>query len=387
VTASRIVPVARDVAPLAEGTRLIHIGPQKTGSTAIQAVMHARRPELAELGVVYPGPRMRPQLAGAEIGFPLPRGKRPGPPGAWQRLVDEVVGAGEKRVCISHEAFGRANATQVERIITDLGGDRPHVLAVLRRYDTLLPSQWQQRVKAGVRLSYDDWLRIVLGEDQSQSEWQQVWSAHDTVTLVRRWAERVDPSQITLLVGEDSDRTLLPDVFERLLDLPAGFLGVDLGNGNRSLSYPETELVRGLYDAFAEAGRSKREHFRLIHRGVIAGLVTSPFPEGEPRIPALPEWAYDRVIELSERRVEGLADLGVRILGAPERLRVVRPDASAGSIPEIGAVSLTTALRALEGMARGALEQLPEPPASVRSGAAPDESWLSGSWLSRWRRR
>lgn len=387
MTESRVIADPRSVEPLPEGTRLIHIGPQKTGSTAIQAAMHERREELAQLGVVYPGPRMRPLRAGAEIGFPMPRGKLTGPPGAWQRLVDLVAAAGDKRVCVSHEAFGRATPEQVERIVTGLGGDRPHLLAVVRGYDSYLPSQWQQRVKAGVRASYEEWLRIVLGDDTREREWRQVWVPHDTVQLVRRWAELVDPADITLLVGDESDRSLLPDVFERLLDLPEGILTVEHAIANRSLSYPETELLRGLYADFAAAGRTDREHFRLIHRGVIAALVASPYPDGEPRVPALPRWAYERVAELSEQRLAGLAGLGVRILGDPEKLRLPAHSGSDadGSEAPVVSVSLATALRALDGMAHGALEQLPDSPASVPApSAAPSDPATRGSWLSRW---
>lgn len=392
MTQSRIVRDPRSVEPLPTGTRLIHIGPQKTGSTAIQAAMHERREELAELGVVYPGPRMRPLRAGAEIGFPMPRGKLTGPPGAWQRLVDLVAAAGDKRVCISHEAFGRATPEQVERIVAGLGGDRPHLLAVVRSYDSYLPSQWQQRVKAGVRASYEEWLRIVLGDDDREREWRQVWVPHDTVRLVRRWAERVDPVDITLLVGDESDRSLLPDVFEKLLDLPDGILTVEHAIANRSLSYPETELLRGLYAGFAAAGRTDREHFRLIHRGVIAALVASPYPDGEPRVPALPGWAYDRVAELSEQRLAGLADLGVRILGDPEKLRTPARSESDAEGPDepVVSVSLTTALRALDGMAHGALEQLPDSPAATPAAVAPapatnqPDPARPGSRLRRW---
>lgn len=394
MTQSRITADPRAVEPLPLGTRLIHIGPQKTGSTAIQAAMHAKREELAELGVVYPGPRMRPLRAGAEIGFPMPRGKPQGPPGAWQRLVDLVAAAGDSRVCVSHEAFGRATPEQVQRIVTGLGGERPHVLAVVRGYDSYLPSQWQQRVKAGVRATYEEWLRIVLGDDSTEREWRQVWVPHDTVGLVRRWSERVDPADITLLIGDESDRSLLPDVFERLLALPKGFLTVEQSTANRSLSYPETELLRGLYANFAAAGRTDREHFRLIHRGVIAALVAAPYPDGEPRVPALPDWAYERVAELSEQRLAALGNLGVRILGDPTKLRLPPRDSSAASgsaTREVNAVSLTTALRALDGMAHGALEQLPDTPPATPAPTPPVASASTpatrGSWLSRWIKR
>ena len=36
----------------------------------------------------------------------------------------------------------------LQAIVDDLGRDRVHVLVVVRAYDRLLPSSWQQRVKS-----------------------------------------------------------------------------------------------------------------------------------------------------------------------------------------------------------------------------------------------
>ena len=37
--------------PIPEGARLVHIGPHKTGSTAIQVALHSARDRLGEHGV------------------------------------------------------------------------------------------------------------------------------------------------------------------------------------------------------------------------------------------------------------------------------------------------------------------------------------------------
>lgn len=380
MSSSRIVPDPRAVEALPVGINLIHIGPQKTGSTAIQGVMHRRRRELAELGVVYPGPTMRPLAAGAEIGFAIPRGKEPAPPGAWADLVAQVGQPGERRVCVSHEAFGRATPEQVERIVGELGGDRPHVLAVVRRYDSYLPSQWQQRVKAGERRSYEQWLRVVLEGGHETYAWRNVWMPHDTVELVRRWAERAGARNITLLVGDESDRTLLPDVFERLLALPAGTLREEgrRHGANRSLSYPETELLRATMRYATEQGMPDAEAYRLLHQGLIARMVRSPYPDGEPRIPALPDWAHDRVVELSDARIDRLRDAGVRILGDLEGLRVAPRVASAEPIPEkVETVSMATAQRAVEGLLRGALQDRPATGDDAQAPAEPKPAFAS----------
>ena len=45
---------------LEAGTRLVHIGPHKTGTTAIQGALHLARERLAAQGVVYPGRGRQP---------------------------------------------------------------------------------------------------------------------------------------------------------------------------------------------------------------------------------------------------------------------------------------------------------------------------------------
>ena len=42
------------------GTRLLHIGPHKTGTTAVQGALHLARERLAARGVVYPGRGRQP---------------------------------------------------------------------------------------------------------------------------------------------------------------------------------------------------------------------------------------------------------------------------------------------------------------------------------------
>ncbi|HVX54627.1 MAG TPA: hypothetical protein VHA72_09020, partial [Nocardioides sp.] len=79
---------------LPPGSRLVHIGPHKTGTTAVQAAFDANRARIAAYGVRYAGSRRqayRPALALTGL-----RGQRGSviEAGAWERLVAEVEGYG-----------------------------------------------------------------------------------------------------------------------------------------------------------------------------------------------------------------------------------------------------------------------------------------------------
>lgn len=342
--------------PLPEGTHLIHIGPQKTGSTAIQWAMHLSREELREHGVVYPGPHPRPRAAAAAgLGFDRMSERDEDSVEAWEDLLRQVHDPSARRVCISLEAFGRATDEQIERIVAELGGAAPHVVAVARRYDALLPSQWQQRVKTQLRIPYADWLRLVLGDPAPDDQhWANLWVPHDTVSLVERWSRRVGADNITLIVVQEGDRQLLPRTFEQLLDLPDGILDDRGGRSNTSLSFEQAELLRGLNEVFFNRGWEGRPYVELVRRGVVPALLAMPPAPGDSKVPPVPAWAWDRLVELSERRVAGLASLPVRLVGDLAHLRLPPLPPSPSAADDPGRIRLETAVAALEGLAHAA---------------------------------
>ncbi|MGI8900728.1 MAG: hypothetical protein ACR2HA_07320 [Nocardioides sp.] len=314
---------ASDVSAIPEAARLIHIGPHKTGSTAIQVSLHKAREDLAEHGVHYAGDRARPRLAGWALGIAGSPAGQPTPSMEhWHALVREVEQSGSQRVCVSNEDFGRATPEQAQKVVAGLGSRSAHVVAVARRLDLFLPSQWQERVKAGQVKSFEEWLEIVLAPESKAWDWTNVWRAHAVETLVRRWIAEVGNDNFTLIVSDDTDRDLLPRTFEQLLGLPEGLLALHPDRSNRGLSWNEVELVRSLNMASRDAGWPPEVHAAFVKDRVVRTLRSLPRPEFGARTPPLPEWALDRVRELSDARVVSLAQLDIRVVGDLELLRV-----------------------------------------------------------------
>jgi hypothetical protein len=246
-------------------------------------------------------------------------------------LIAEVEAAGDLRVCLSNEDWGRADLEGALRTVDGVGGDRPHVVASARRLDKLLPSQWQQRVKMRrLALTYEEWLSIVLGEDQAHPAWQNIWVPHDIRGLVERWSKAAGgPENFTLVVADETDHGLLPRVFERMLGLPGGLLSsASTDVRNPSLSYSRIETIRRVNDLSFRRGWPHDGDMKKIHDQLVDALKReTPWP-GEERIPPLPTWAAERVREMSERRVAEVRSLGVRVVGDPAHLLV----------PEIGEI-------------------------------------------------
>ena len=208
---------------------------------------------LADHGVHYPDKWRRLFREGHSLMRWAPRGRAVPPVSVWDDFAAGVRARNE-RVCISTEDFGRLrNPDRSRKIVSDLGADRLHVLAVARAYHRLLPSHWQERVKSTEKLTYDEWLHHVFEGDESQPANRSFWTSHDIKRMATQWLDVLPPDRFTVVVSDDSDRLLVSHVFERLLDLPEGLLA-PAGSANASLSASACEVLRRVNQALRRAG-------------------------------------------------------------------------------------------------------------------------------------
>jgi hypothetical protein len=300
---------------LEPGTRLLHIGPHKTGTTAIQGALHLARERLAAEGVVYPGRGRQPlwpilAVTGqpALLGGPRPEVSY------WDNLVREIRAAGDQRVVLSSEFFAEADDATARRVIGDLGGARVHVVVTLRSLTRILPSQWQQYLQNGFHFRYLEWLEGILS-DPPHTPTPGFWRRHRHDALVTRWAAENGPENLTVIVLDESDRLMLLRVFESMLGLPSGFLVPEETAANRSLTAAETELVRMLNEEFSRRDWPHRNYARFMRYGAVEQMKTArqPSPD-EPRI-ATPAWALARAAEISAEMAARIEALGVNIVG------------------------------------------------------------------------
>lgn len=343
---------------LPAGACLLHIGPYKTGSTALQSALFEARQALRLHGVAYPGRWRRAMRPGWAVLEYTPRGRSPVPISVWEEFSAEVRAAADERVCVSTEDFGSAGPTRIGRIVEDLGGSRVHVVAVARRLDRLLPSQWQERVKSHDTITFDSWLRRVLGTDTSDREHRRFWASHDLVAMADRWTPYVGSDRFSLVVADEDDRDVVPRAFERMLGLPAGLLVLPPA-ANASLSANATELVRRVNELFESEGWPDETYHRLVQQGAVQQMTTASRPPSEGAIPPLPGWAAARVAELSDLRIEELRSRGVRVVGDLEGLRApVAGDPAPDDLPRPEVVSIDTAVRAITGIVEATVAEV-----------------------------
>lgn len=327
----------------AGATRLVHIGPHKTGTTAIQGALDRARASLIEHGIIYAGEgRHARHAALAAVGRPALVGDRPPHHDDWRVLVDEVTAAADRRAVVSSEFFADGDDAAARRVVADLGGERVHVVVTLRPLAAIISSQWQQYLQNRLRETYEDWLQSIFTQPPLSKPTPTFWRRHRHDQLVERWAVAAgDPRRLTVIMVDESDRDRLLRDFESLLGLPTGLLVPETTATNRSLTLAEAELVRQLNHEFRDRAWPDHIYSRYLRFGAVEQLKVGRRPDaGEPRV-TTPEWALEQAAAIGARAAERISALGVRVLGDLSALgSIPRPPATA---PADGAPTLPIA--------------------------------------------
>jgi hypothetical protein len=380
--------MAADHLQLQVGTRLLHIGPHKTGTTAIQGAFHLARDRLADAGVVYPGTGRQPLRSilavtsqPALMGEPRPRMAH------WDYLVREVHAAGAQRVVVSSEFFAEADDEAIRRVVDDLGGPLVHVVVTLRPLTRILPSQWQQYMQNGYCMPYLEWLEGILS-DPPRTPTPGFWVRHRHDKLITRWLTAVGPQNLTVVVVDELDRLMLLRTFESLVGLPAGFLRPEKSAANRSLTLGEAELARLVNEEFKRGEWPVANYAAFMRYGALKQMKTRQPAEDEQRI-VTPPWARHRAAEIGAEMARNVAALGVRVIG--DLTELGRPpgslaQAEADDWPARPLIPAEAAVRALVGafMAGGvdglaAADAAPAAPAVPARQAGPSPQHASPS--------
>jgi hypothetical protein len=353
---------------------LLHVGPYKTGTTALQGAFHTGRERLAELGVHYAGAGRQPMLAALSMtGRPGRRGDPAASKRHWQDLVDDIRAAGRKRVVVSSEFFSDASPEAAAEVVQGLGhreggGSRVHVVVTLRPLGKVMPSQWQQYVQNGLRMRYQDWLDAMFNQPPYDKPTPTFWNRHDQADQVARWASVAGPANVTVIVLDESDRGMLLRTFEQLLDLPAETLVPD-NVSNRSLTLGEVEVIRLLNEEFKRRKWGDDLYGRFVRTGIAKKMLTQRRPEpGEPAI-VTPKWAQERAAERGAAAAKAIAASGVNVIGDLASLgTIVRSDSDEEDPPLDPPLPASAAAIALIGtILAGRKVEWP----SKKAGAAP----------------
>lgn len=382
-----------DITPIDNGEILLHVGLHKTGTTALQVALAESRAILPDYGVRYPGKGVyhhKAVLAGAKRPYGWrDNGAIQHPQKHWRRLLKEAKWEG--RSIVSSEFLDDVAPEVGASVIEKLGGvEKVRVVVTLRSIGAILPSAWQQHVKAGMTTTYNQWLKSIL-DDESNSRAEKFWWRHDQLQQVKRWADIVGPERTYAVVIPDGDRNFIFNSFEALLGLPQNLLADRQGTVlNRSMTAAEAEMVRRLNKELA--GSMNWEEFSsLVRRNVVLNMVEKRRPEADEQKLQTPKWAAERSAEIGRRFADGLPGLGVNIIGDPEQLTLEPRSGQAGRPEEM---PIDAAVAGVAGIVMQALKerrQLEEQArlAAEAADAAPAEQRWSRRGVSKvlnWRK-
>ena len=244
---------------------VLHVGLPKTGTSFVQGTMRANAELLAGHGVHLPeaeGERLflavlhltgRSQIWGRSS----ERGQK-----HWSSVVAEVRGRKATTV-ISSETLCLATDEQIARILDDLAGVDVDVVVTVRDPARQVPAEWQEGVKHGRRMGYDEFLDTVLAEPAPTGPGrrrarERFWNAQDPARVLDRWAARVGVEHVHVVTcpPPGAARDLLWQRFASVLgcedapvDIPA--------EANTSLGEVQTEVLRRVNRRMTRKGNEK----------------------------------------------------------------------------------------------------------------------------------
>jgi len=318
----------------------LHIGEPKTGTTFIQQVMWGNRAELAAQGVVLPGHhpqdhfRASQDLRGIEKLASDPAGSWTG---EWEILASQAKQPGKTAV-ISHELFSAADPEQAATAVRSLQPAQVHIVLTVRDMATLLPAEWQETVKHRNARSWEDWLGDVIDRESVDADRRQwwFWRVHDTLAILRLWAEHVPPERIHVVTNppRGSAAGLLWERFASLLGIDPGCADLSRARPNVSLGMAETEFLRRLNQALPGPDAVPDWFYMWNVKETVAHRALAGRPRGGRLIlPAERDaWAKQQ----SETLIDGLRTSGCQIAGDLDDLRppqVTQPPAGPSDQP------------------------------------------------------
>ncbi|GAA4080627.1 hypothetical protein ACFFOS_08360 [Nocardioides kongjuensis] len=317
---------------LPTGARLLHVGPHKTGTTALQSAFHQARSDAAQQGVRYLSRSQHDARAARYVTDRMVAGRDPARAAkAWRAVVEGFTAPGPERRVFSSEFLSDATDEQVARIIGELGSEDLWVAITLRPLARILSSQYQQGLQRQSPHTYDAWLRMVLAEDVSAPEPREFWNRHRHDALARRWAGHVGPERVVVIVLDPRDHAFLPHAFERLLGLRPETLAGQDARENRSLSADEAELLRRFNASYAGLGLQPDHYVRLFRHLKDHLKEREPGPDEASLV--TPDWAVDRANAIGAAMASTIRDLGVQVYGDLDSISAT-PTSGVSATPE-----------------------------------------------------
>jgi len=319
-----------------QGGVLIHIGPHKTGTTAVQDALVRAAPALVEQGFMYfaSGNQNNANIAVKAFARSVDRdfkyhSRSSKNPSHWTVIHDELTARPNQTAIISAEDLADLSESHVKQFIEAMGTRPVRVVMTLRSLAEVIPSQWQQFVKRGVMPSLEEWSRELFTPHSAERKVDLFWQRHRHDELLQRWVSAVGADRVTVVVVDSRERLAIYPIFEQLIGLTSGTLqpGDYL---NESMSIEQAELVRATYLRLEEAGIDhmfgEKGPMIRIHKHLLDAKSAAPTHK-----PLLPGLAHEATLRVAQEIRYVIEKSGVAVVGDLAQLERI----PSGELPQM----------------------------------------------------
>ncbi|TQK73180.1 MULTISPECIES: hypothetical protein [unclassified Nocardioides] len=303
---------------LPDGSRFLHIGLPKTGTTALQGALDRARPELEALGAHNVNHGRHEMRVGQVAAGGLAEFWQGAWEKRWQALATEFRESDARCTFWSSESLSHARGERVAYLADQLGSDT-HVVVTLRPLAPLMVSQWQQWLRRRGTQSLDEWavnqFDAVTPDGEVTIDYLRFMPSLHRFSLrriVEEWGPVFGEERIVLVVPDPTDRLRNFRVFERLMGVPDILQPVP--EGNASLPYPEAEMLRHFNRAWTDHGGDHPTWMEVI--GVLARIPLRDYTNTLEAHPIrAPRWVAERANEYAAAWNSAVEDSGVTVVG------------------------------------------------------------------------
>jgi hypothetical protein len=297
----------------------LHLGLQKTGTSYLQGVLWGNAELLAGQGL-----DLLPATRRQAFDLMLDVRERYNPdrdPTSAARALDrfsEALTTAGPRVLVSQESLAAARPKQVRRLLEACGDRQVHVVLTVRDLARQLPSSWQQELKSGKTIGYDEYLRL-LADYQERGLTRHPWIQLDPATVLSRWQDLLPPEQVHVVTvpPRGSPTDLLLGRFCSVLGVDPDTLTPQERASNTSLGTAQAELLRRVNGELSDEHR-RRQVYGDVGKRYFASQVLGR-QRGERIL--VPAQVRDWCVRVSEEQVATISAAGYDVVGTLEDLR------------------------------------------------------------------
>jgi hypothetical protein len=317
---------------------LVHAGFHKTGTTALQSSLFAVRNQLKQEGFFYPSiggkAHHKAIYSLMEKGWGWEdRGGNPPNLKVWPRFARSIRNF-KKSSIISSEFLCELSETQIKKFKAALEIEETTIYFTLRPLLKIVPSAYQQHLKIGIRSDYEKWLHSILDVPGQSSITPSFWVRHQHAKVLKKWINVYGKERVKLIIVDESNPNFMYETFNREWGLSKNLLKAQEGeDSNRSLTLDEIALLRRVNRKFPKR-RSWHDYETFIRQGAFKYLTNKVKPSSDAARLLTPQWAVEKIQEISKESVAEIKKFGIEIIGDIDKFELASIPTGVSQEPE-----------------------------------------------------